>query len=62
MKMKRGAEHLCPTCGKFIRWALLLCFDCNVKLRETGGTLLIAGRHQYPVYNNAIQRDPVGSH
>lgn len=52
---KKASKHLCTACGRFIKWALALCWDCNVKLRETGGTQLIAGEHIYPVYNNAVQ-------
>lgn len=46
-------KHLCPGCGKFIKWSLLLCYDCNIKLRETGGTQLVSGEHVYPIYDNA---------
>lgn len=45
------AKHLCPSCGSFVRWALLLCFDCNVKLREADGTQIVRGEHLYPVAN-----------
>lgn len=41
-------KHLCPRCGRFIRWSLLLCFDCNVVLRASGGTVIVGGVHTYP--------------
>lgn len=44
-------KHLCPTCGRFIKWALLLCWECNVKLKQTdGATVGPDGNTEYPVY------------
>jgi len=42
-------KHLCPGCGRFVRWALLFCFDCNTKLRATNGTQIVDGEHVYPI-------------
>lgn len=42
-------KHTCPTCTRYIRWALLMCFDCNAKLRDADGTIVIGGEHQYPI-------------
>lgn len=53
--MTEAHKHLCPGCrNKIVRWALLFCFDCNVKLREAGNVQLVSGEHQYPVYDNAL--------
>lgn len=32
-------KHLCPRCGRFIRWALMFCVVCNDVLREGGGVV-----------------------
>lgn len=45
-------KHLC-VCGRYIRWALALCWDCNVKLRETGGAEAVNGETQYPAYQQS---------
>lgn len=46
-------KHVCPACTRIIRWALLLCFDCNKRLRESGGCRAINGQPVYPLYETA---------
>jgi hypothetical protein len=40
-------KHLCPRCGRFIKWALMFCFDCNAHI-DPDTLPSIGGQVQYP--------------
>ena len=42
-------KHLCPACGRFIKWALLLCFDCNARIDPAMLERTANGQVEYPV-------------
>jgi hypothetical protein len=43
--------HVCPRCGKFIRWSLLMCFECNAAI-PAASLPTVNGQDQYPPYTN----------
>ena len=49
-------KHLCPRCERFVKWALLFCFDCN-QLLPVDGCVQINGQPQYPTVDDLIVRN-----
>ena len=46
-------KHLCPRCGRFIKWALLFCFDCNDQI-DPATLPTIGDEVIYPVAENNL--------
>ena len=42
-------KHLCPACGRFIKWALLFCFDCNARIPRLTLPQTADNQVMYPV-------------